>query len=73
MVVYWAIRGLIFGDMRHLEHRFILLLSLFQFNQRMVRCALVEVLYVVIFLVIGRHLTLSDIKTHAILDDDVHL
>jgi len=49
MVVYWAIRGLIFGDMRHLEHRFMLLLSLFQFNQRMVRRALVEVLYILIF------------------------
>ena len=45
MVVYWATRGLIFGDMRHLEHRFILLLNLSQFNLRMVRRALVEVLY----------------------------
>ena len=43
--MYWAIRGLMSGDMRHLELHFILLLNLFQFNLEMVRRALVEVLY----------------------------
>lgn len=62
------------GDMRHLEHRFILLLNLFQFTQRTVGRALVEVFYLVILpFIIGRNLTVSDIETHAVLDDDVHM
>jgi len=35
--------------------------------------ALVEVLYLVTFPLIGRHLTVSEIEKHVILDDDVHL
>ena len=54
MVVYWAINCLISGDMRHLEHRFILVLNLFQFNQRMVGRALVEVIYLVIIPFVDR-------------------
>jgi len=45
MIVYWVIRGLMSGGMRHLEHRFILLPNLFQFNLKMVRGMRVEVLY----------------------------